>query len=239
MSVTPSDGAGPGVFSWRKVLVLALVFGAAMIFMHVAHVAEYAQDVQRIKASIRDGGAGVWIMCIVAGAVLVTAGVPRLALCGVAGFLFGFVRGLLLMQVATLLAAYGTFLLVRWTGVHWAARRLARYRIAALVLHRHSPWSVFLVRQLPIHGVVLNILLGASSVSHGDFLIGSFFGFLPYALIASLAGSGIGKESPLMAWLQLGIAAVIAVVAAGWIVSLRMKLTRMATPRAEHTEHSA
>jgi len=238
MSTAPRDDAAPGVFSWRKVLVLALVFAAALVFMHVAHVAEYAQDVQRIKASIRGGGAGVWMVCMLAGAALVAAGVPRLALCGVAGFLFGFVRGLVLMQVATLLAAYVTFLLVRWTGAHWAARRLARYRIATLVLHRHSPWSVFLVRQLPIHGVVLNILLGASSVSHGDFLIGSFCGFLPYAVIAVLAGSGMGKESPLMAWLQLGMAALTAVVAAGWIVSLRMKLTRMAAQHTEPADHT-
>lgn len=233
MSAPAPDASAPGVFSWRKVLVLALVFAAAMTFMHFTHVAEYAQDVQRIKAIIRDGGAGTWMLCVLAGAVLVALGVPRLALCGVAGFLFGFVRGLLIMQVATLLAAYITFLLVRWTGAHWAARRLERYRIAALLLHGHSPWSVFLVRQLPIHGVALNVLLGASNVSHMDFLIGSFLGFLPYALVATLVGSGIGKESRVIAWLQLGVAAVIAVVAIGWVVSLRRQLARLASPAQE------
>lgn len=239
MSAPSPDVGAPGVFSWRKVLVLAVVFAAAMTFMHVAHVAEYAQDVQRIKATIRDGGAGAWALCVLAGAALVALGVPRLALCGVAGFLFGFVRGLLIMQGATVLAAYVTFLLVRWTGAHWAARRLERYRIAALLLHRHSPWSVFLVRQLPIHGVALNILLGASSVSHADFLIGSFLGFLPYALIATLVGSGIGKASPVIAWLQLGVAAVIAVVAVGWVVSLRRQLARLAAPTPGNSERVA
>ncbi len=231
---TVSETSVAGVFSWRKVLVLALVFAGALVLMHVTNVAEYAQDVQRVKQTVQGGGALTIAGCIVAAAVLVAAGVPRLALCGVAGFLFGFVRGLLLMQTATVLAAYATFLLVRWTGAHWAAQRLARNRIAALVLHRHSPWSVFLVRQLPIHGVILNVILGASGVTHVDFLIGSFFGFLPYALIATLVGSGIGKGSSLIAWMQLGIAAVIATVAIGWIVAVRGRLARMAAAAATH-----
>ncbi|MCX7847355.1 MAG: VTT domain-containing protein [bacterium] len=216
-----------GTLSWWRVVVLAVVLVGAMILVHVAHVGEYAQDIQRVKASVRGGGVVVWWVCMLGAAGLVAAGVPRLALCGVAGFLFGFVRGLLLMQLATLLAAYVTFVLVRWTGAHWAAQRLERYRIAAVLLHRHSPWSVFLVRQLPMHGVVLNVLLGASSVSHIDFLVGSFFGFLPYAVIATLVGSGVGKESAVLAWVQLGVAAVVGVVAVSWLMGLRRRLSQL------------
>lgn len=228
------DSSVNGVFSWRKVVILAVALIAATAVVHTTHVTEYVQDVQRVKAMVREGGLFVWWLCMLAAAALVAAGVPRLALCGVAGFLFGFLRGLALMQLATLLAAYVTFLLVRWTGAHWAAQRLQRYRIAALLLQRHSPWSVFLVRQLPIHGIVLNILLGASNVSHMDFLIGSFLGFLPYAVVATLVGSGVGKHSPVIAWVQLASAALIAIVAISWVVALRRRLAR-----AEHASHTS
>jgi uncharacterized membrane protein YdjX (TVP38/TMEM64 family) len=49
---------------------------------------------------------------------------------------------------------------------------------------------VLIVRQLPLAGLYNDILLAWSPVSHRDFWIGSFIGFLPLGVTASLIGAG-------------------------------------------------
>ena len=46
------------------------------------------------------------------------------------------------------------------------------------------------MRQLPISGLYNDILLGMSTVSHGDFGIGTSLGFLPLGVTATLVGAG-------------------------------------------------
>ncbi len=52
---------------------------------------------------------------------------------------------------------------------------------------------MLVVRQLPLAGLYNDILLAWSPVSHRDFWIGSFIGFLPLGITASLIGAGAIK----------------------------------------------
>jgi uncharacterized membrane protein YdjX (TVP38/TMEM64 family) len=56
-------------------------------------------------------------------------------------------------------------------------------------------FSVFLVRQIPIAGIVPNLIFALTPVRHRVFLVGSFLGYLPSAAWVALIGSGIGKQS--------------------------------------------
>ena len=225
---TPArPSTGPGFSPWRLVTVMA-VMAAVVVVLHATPLAVYVKDVQRLKAAVAAHGPMGWLLFMLAAAGLIAAGFPRLAVCGIAGFLFGFKTALVLTQFSSLAAAYATFLFVRWTGVHWAMAKLAQYRVLQVVLHAQSPWSVFVVRQLPIHGSVVNAFLAATQVRHRDFLVGSFFGFLPYATVATLVGSGVGKNSPALAWLQLGCACLIAVASTLAVMRIRARLATVA-----------
>jgi len=126
-----------------------------------------------------------------------------------------------LMQCATLGGSYLTFLFMRWAGAQWAIRTLERHAVVRALTRNHTPLSVFMVRQLPIHGLVMNAALAASAVSHRDFLLGSFFGFLPQGIVVTLIGSGICKPNdPRLASVQLLLALLCAVLVAAMIYRL-------------------
>ena len=52
-----------------------------------------------------------------------------------------------------------------------------------------------LARQLPLHGMLINLCLGLSHVKHRDFLTGTAAGVLPEAIPATLVGAGLVKVS--------------------------------------------
>lgn len=116
-------------------------------------------------------------------------GLPRLVFCIVAGWLFGFEQGFAWSQLGSLLGAYALFLLARHTRPEQLLRKYPKLR--AMSTPAGSGWfSVLLVRQLPLAGLYNDILLAWSPVSHRDFWIGSFIGFLPLGVTASLVGAG-------------------------------------------------
>lgn len=125
------------------------------------------------------------------GCALGTAlGLPRLIFCTAGGWLFGFELGFLWSHFASLAGAYGLFIVARQAGPETFMER--HPKLQAIARPMGSGWfSVLLVRQLPLAGLYNDILLAFSPVSHRDFWIGSFIGFLPLGLTASLVGAGV------------------------------------------------
>jgi uncharacterized membrane protein YdjX (TVP38/TMEM64 family) len=150
---------------------------------------EWVDHSEALRASF--GTLGLWAP---AAFILLTTlgtafGLPRLVFCMVAGWLFGFAYGFLWSQLGSLFGAYGLFLLARSSQPERLLRKYPKLR------HISTPvgtgWlSVLLVRQLPLAGLYNDILLGWSPVTHRDFWIGSFIGFLPLGITASLLGAG-------------------------------------------------
>jgi uncharacterized membrane protein YdjX (TVP38/TMEM64 family) len=121
---------------------------------------------------------------------LTAVGTPRLVFCTLGGWLFGFGPGFGLSHFATLAGAYGMFVLARRSPPERLLYRFPRLRKLTLPAARRGWWTVFLVRQLPIGGLYNDVLLGWSRVSHRDFWIGTFLGFLPQGVAATLVGAG-------------------------------------------------
>lgn len=143
--------------------------------------------------TIRDGFArfGVWSpMLFVLITTLATAfGMPRLVFCVMAGWLYGFEYGFAWSQLGSLLGAYLLFILARHTRPSVLMQKYPKLR--ELSAPAGSGWfSVLVVRQLPLAGLYNDILLAWSPVTHRDFWIGSFIGFLPLGITASLIGAG-------------------------------------------------
>jgi uncharacterized membrane protein YdjX (TVP38/TMEM64 family) len=198
----------------RLALIVAF-FVAALLIVHFTPIRAWLGDANRLRANLAGLGFWVWPVSILAVAVLVSLGVPRLLLCAVGGMVFGFWIGLLITQIGSLLGHYAIFLFIRWAGRDWALHRWPRLHKWADLIHDHGIVGVFLVRQLPGHALLANLCLGLSHVKHRDFLIGTVLGLAPEAIPATLVGAGVVKASLLDTSGYLALAA--AIVAMVWI----------------------
>jgi uncharacterized membrane protein YdjX (TVP38/TMEM64 family) len=152
-------------------------------------------------------------------AVLVAAGVPRLAFCILGGFIFGFWPALLINEVATVLAYYWVFLFVRWGGRDLVMRRWPKLQRWTGFVDKQGTMGVVLVRQLPIHGTVINLCLGLSHLKHRQFLVGTAMGVIPEAIPTTLLGVSIaaGTKNASLQGSAVYIVLAVGVFALVWI----------------------
>jgi uncharacterized membrane protein YdjX (TVP38/TMEM64 family) len=209
----------------RAALPVLLLAGSALIIF-LPSVREQFGRIHEISDYLHSLGWAAPLVFVFAVAGLVAVGVPRLLLCPIGGMAFGFWKGLLFAQFGTMLGFYVTFLFVRWSGRRIILRKWPRFSRYTGVSRRKGIVTVLLIRQLPITGFYINLLLGLMPLSHADFLLGTMVGILPAAVPATLFGSGAvnfsSDESKL--YTLLAIAAGIALwVLAGRLLRLYLK----------------
>ncbi len=152
---------------------------------------------------------------------------PEFLLTMAAGAIFGLARGLLLVSIGSTLGATAAFLLGRSLARGWILRRIERWpKFHALdrAIGRHGFWVVFLTRLSPVipYGL-LNYTYGITAVRIRDYLLASWLGMLPGALLYVYAGSAaasltqvingrapVGRQSNILLW--VGLAATITVI---------------------------
>lgn len=201
----------------RRVLILVVMVGLFMVLAHFTPLKAWITNIQAWKDSVEKLG---WIahgsfLLACAGSVMI--GLPRLPLCAAAGLIFGFAEGITLSLLGSTLGSYGAFLMTRAGARHAVLSRVERWPWLKKMLEKPSWLKVFWVRQMMLPGLVLNVLLGVTEVSHVTFLIGTLTGYLPLNIAFTLVGSGLGKGSLAQSLTQLlGALAVVNVVA--WLV---------------------
>jgi len=173
----------------RAALPVLLVAGSTLIFF-LPSVREQFGRIHEISSYLKGMGWQAPLIFIPAVAVLVAVGVPRLLLCPIGGMAFGFWQGLLWAQLGTMLGYYATFLFVRWSGRDFILRKWPRLSRYTRFSRKKGMIAVLLIRQLPITGFYINLLLGLIPLSHADFLLGTVIGILPAAVPATLVGAG-------------------------------------------------
>ena len=89
------------------------------------------------------------------------------------------------------------------------------------MMNKPSLGRVFWVRQLMVPGIILNIMLGVTTIRHRIFIMGTLLGYLPLNETFSLVGSGLGKGRIAQTLMQL-LAAMGLINIIGWLV-WRMK----------------
>jgi uncharacterized membrane protein YdjX (TVP38/TMEM64 family) len=209
----------------KKFLIMAIVVAAVVVSVHLLHLERYVTDVQRWKSALRSLGIWSSLLYGLASAALIAAGVPRLLFGAIAGMLFGFWEGFAVAQGSALLGSYATFVFARWGGRDWGARRIDKIDRLRELLKNPSVFSVFLVRQLPIAGLVPNVMLGITPVRHRVFVIGSFLGYLPSSAMVALIGSGLGKESLRYSLFLISLAMLVLGTGSMIIWRIRKKLS--------------
>jgi uncharacterized membrane protein YdjX (TVP38/TMEM64 family) len=148
----------------------------------------------RIKEFIHHFGPWAPAVFTASVAVLVGCGLPRLAFHFLGGALFAFWGGLLWSSVGTLIGYGVIFIAVR------------RFGLRELILRKHPTWAkltaklknntvpaVILFRQIPLPGMVANMVLGLSPIRRREFFLGTSIGLLPEAVPMVLLGSGLRK----------------------------------------------
>jgi uncharacterized membrane protein YdjX (TVP38/TMEM64 family) len=172
-------------------LVLGMV-----VLLHFTPLRQLVDTAQQCKATLATYGWKAHVLFFAASVLAITLGFPRLLLCAISGILFGFVEGLLTSQFAGVTGSYGTFLLTRlWAPQDWVRRKLANREKLRALLGQPGLLSIFIARQLPVPGLVLNVLMGVLPTRHLTFLAATFFGYLPSNIPVALAGSSVGKDS--------------------------------------------
>jgi len=114
---------------------------------------------------------------------------PVLLLITATGIAFGPVLGPIYAMAGCLASASMGFGIGRWLGMR-RVERLGGERITRLTraLDRNGTIAVFFVRKVPAPFTLVNIVIGASTVRYGDFILGTLLGM--GALVIALAGFG-------------------------------------------------
>ena len=180
----------------------------------------------QIKLWLAETGYAAPAIFTLAAALLTAIGMPRLLLCSLAGVVFGFTWGFVWSHFGTLLGAYGTFIFARWSGREFVQQKFPKIIALSQGTQARGWRSVLFMRQLPISGLYNDILLGLSTVSHGDFWIGSALGFLPLGVTATLIGAGAIQADMSHLAQYLGIAACaffLLTLLLKWILAQRQR----------------
>ena len=103
--------------------------------------------------------------------------VPVVLLIAATGVVFGPILGPLYAMAGCLSSGSVGFALGRWMGRR-RVERLGGERVARVsrALQRNGTLAVFLVRKVPAPFTLSNIVVGASSVTYRDFIIGTVLG---------------------------------------------------------------
>jgi uncharacterized membrane protein YdjX (TVP38/TMEM64 family) len=179
----------------KRLIVLVVVLGAAVAAIQFSPIRAILQDTARVRQMLDALGLFAYPACLVASAILIGCGFPRLVLCAVASMVLGFGWGLFLTQGGAILGYYTVFCFIRWSGGDWVTQRRPRLRAIADTIQDQGVIGVILARQIPIHGTLINLCLGLSRVKHRHYLIGTAIGLLPEAIPVALVGAGLVKSS--------------------------------------------
>jgi uncharacterized membrane protein YdjX (TVP38/TMEM64 family) len=186
-----------------RLIIGALLITSMIVLLHFTPLRQWIDDAQAMKQSVQALGWLGILGYIVASIALIALGVPRLALCGLGGLFFGFTTGVIAAQFAGVIGAYVAFLATRWWAPKaWVQSQLGRSKRLSEVLANPSIGSIFVARQLPVPGLLPNVLLGVLHTRHSVFLIGTFLGYLPSNIPVALAGSSLGKATLIQAFQQ-------------------------------------
>ena len=187
----PSAPSPSGRKTFIKIALFCLVLATAIGVVSLSPIGAWLKDKDALRKSLDALGIWAFPLFTLAVAGLVAGGMPRLLFCGLGGWLFGFWIALLLNETATLLAYYGVFLFVRWGGRDWVLHKWPKLQRWADTIQKQGMMGVILVRQVPVHGSLINLCLGLSRLRHRDFLLGTAIGIIPEAIPATLIGAGL------------------------------------------------
>ncbi len=136
--------------------------------------------------------------------ISIALGTPRSLIAILAGSVFGFWLGLLLAELSSLIGAGIAYLYSRWARQTLLSSVMERFHKIQGYVEAHSFITVFLLRQMPVPGFLVNLFLGLLNVKAKIFFMASALGFLPQNIIFTLYGTGLKQDFVFNAGLASG-----------------------------------
>jgi uncharacterized membrane protein YdjX (TVP38/TMEM64 family) len=207
----------------RKVPWKWIVVGAAVVAVVVAaRVLPVREWLLSFQDWVRGLGPAGMVLYGAVYVVAVVLFVPGLPLTLGAGFLFGFWRGLILVSIASTIAAALAFLIARYFArekVERLAKKDPRFEAIDRAIGKEGWKVVALLRLSPLVPFSLsNYLYGLTSVEFGSYVATSWAAMLPATVLyvyLGAAGRTIGEKTERSPWewvlLGVGLAATAAV----------------------------
>jgi len=180
-----------------KAILLAALLIAALAVVHFSQFGEQLKvsNIDLLEKKLSAFGGLAPLVFLFGGALVIALGVPRALVSILGGLVFGLFEGILLALIAALLGATIIFLLTKWLGRPLFKQKVGGYLRA---IENHTKTDGFLLviilRQLPLTSLLINVLIGLTSVSMGIFILGSIVGLLPEIVIFALFGSSLQES---------------------------------------------
>ena len=197
----PEVKTAPEEKEFRKNLLKALLLAALLItvlaMVRFSPLGEYLKvsNVEALQQKLYEFGGLAPLIFLIGGAFVITLGVPRAVVSILGGLVFGLFWGILMALFAALLGSTIIFLLTKWLGRPLFKQKVGEY---LKVIENHTKTDGFLMvlimRQLPLTSLLINVLIGLTSISMGIFLLGSIVGLLPEIIIFVLFGSSLQES---------------------------------------------
>ncbi|CAN5585037.1 hypothetical protein BH09PLA1_BH09PLA1_08460 [soil metagenome] len=194
-----------------RLAIVAIVLTVAVLIGHFTPIHAWLADASGIRESMPMLGAWTYPAAVLAFAVLLCCGIPRLLLCAVAGSVFGFWLGFFVALLGAIFGHYAVFSFVRWAGNEWALGRWPMLRGWVRLVEGRGTTAVILIRQIPAHAMLINLYLAMSPVRHRHFLLGTAIGVLSDTIPATLIGAGLVKASlrDSLGYIAVAVAALV------------------------------
>ena len=203
-------------------LTIAVGIGLAVAYRSELHL-------DRLEDRLDDYGAFIPLAFVLAHVAASLFFVPRTLMAVLAGILFGKWGGPMWSLVGSMAGAYVEFAAARY--VNGGTIRPEEMRRIGPYLKRAeaSGWRMIaVIRAVPLPHTPLNYAFGVTRIRVGDYLVGSFVGFVPASIIcAELGASGRYATSGTGNWLELSAWAAAFVIAS-------IALPRLATRWSRH-----
>jgi uncharacterized membrane protein YdjX (TVP38/TMEM64 family) len=173
----------------------------------------------------------VWYgLPVVVFAFVALAPVPVMLLIAATGIAFGPLLGPIYAMAGCLASGSLGFGIGRWLGQH-RVEQLGGERVVRVTntLRRNGTLAVFFLRKIPFPFTLANIIVGASTVTYRDFVVGTLLGMA--GLVIGLAGFGyqltMVLRSPSPAMIVGAILIVSIPLTLAWLInrSLRTRST--------------
>jgi uncharacterized membrane protein YdjX (TVP38/TMEM64 family) len=193
-AMPPRKAPKPTIKTAVKPLIVFSVLAGCLMVVYFSPLRDHLRHFEEIKSYMENLGSAGPLFYMATVFLLISLGFPRLLFCPLGGLLFGFLPGLIFTQIPTLLGYYVIFLFVRWGGREFVLRHWPKLGRFNRMLARGTVAKVILIRQTPISGLVINLLLGISPIRHRHFLIGTAIGLLPEAIPFTMVAGGVTKS---------------------------------------------
>ena len=180
-----------------KALLLVSLLVTALVIVRFSPLGAYLKisNIEMLQMKLREFSGLAPVVFLVGGAFLITIGAPRSVVSILGGLVFGLFWGIILALTAALLGSTVVFLLTKFLGRPLFKQKVGKYLKA---IENHSKTDgfllVFILRQLPLTSLLINVLIGLTSISMSIFLLGSIVGLLPETIIFVLFGSSLQES---------------------------------------------